>query len=81
MWRIPEGRIWDYVIACKGCRENIPAPVETMPDQYFVAVCPLCGERRHYLPAELFRGRLSHLVGKTRQRRSGEDETGRSSLS
>lgn len=56
----PEERIWDYVICCKRCGRNIAAPMETMPDQYFVAVCPLCGARRNYLRAELFKGRLSY---------------------
>jgi hypothetical protein len=49
------------VIQCKGCRENIPAPVESMPAQPVAALCPLCGEHRRYLPAEVFLGRLSHL--------------------
>jgi hypothetical protein len=60
MFQAPEGRSWDYVICCKQCRRNIPAPVETMPDQYFVAKCPLCGAKRNYRPTELFQGRLSY---------------------
>ena len=52
------------VVQCKGCRENIPAPVETMPAQpsRIAARCPLCGEHRRYLPSEVFLGRLSHLM-------------------
>jgi hypothetical protein len=42
------------VVQCKGCGENIPAPVETMPSQPVAAGCPLCHEHRRYLP-------LSHL--------------------
>jgi len=56
------------VIACKGCQQNIPAPVETVPDTWIVAECPLCGQKRRYLPAEIFQGRLSpELVAKLRR--------------
>jgi hypothetical protein len=50
------------VIRCKGCGENIPAPVETMPAQPIAAKCPLCSEQRRYLPSEVFLGRLSHKL-------------------
>jgi hypothetical protein len=50
------------VLCCKGCRENIPAPVESMPAQPIAAQCPLCGEYRRYLPSEVFLGRLSHAM-------------------
>jgi hypothetical protein len=50
------------VVHCKGCGENIPAPVETMPSQPVAARCPLCHEHRRYLPSEVFLGRLSHLM-------------------
>ena len=50
------------VVQCKGCGENIPAPVETMPSQPIAARCPLCHEHRRYLPSEVFLGRLSHLM-------------------
>ena len=43
MFQAPNEPVWDYVIRCKQCGRNIPAPVETMPDQYFVARCLLCG--------------------------------------
>jgi len=49
-----------FVIACKGCQQNIPAPVESMPDSWIIADCPLCGAKRRYLPADIFQGRLSH---------------------
>lgn len=58
----PEFRLCDFTIRCKGCGENIPAPVATMPDSWIIAECPLCGERRAYLPPEIFRGRLSHKL-------------------
>jgi hypothetical protein len=50
------------VVECKGCHENIPAPVESMPAQPIAAKCPLCHEHRRYLPSEVFLGRLSHLM-------------------
>ena len=50
------------VVQCKGCHENIPAPVEGMPAQPIAARCPLCHEHRRYLPSEVFLGRLSHLM-------------------
>jgi hypothetical protein len=52
-------RLCDYLIVCKRCGENVPAPVQTMPSSWIVAECPLCGERRRYLPPDIFRGRLS----------------------
>lgn len=45
-------------------RENIPAPVETMPDTWIVADYALCGGRRRYLPPDIFRGRLSYRLRK-----------------
>ena len=55
----PANRLHDYVIKCKRCGEHIAAPVQTIPDSWIVHTCPLCGERRRYLAAEIFRGRLS----------------------
>jgi hypothetical protein len=59
MWNLPSSRLCDYLVVCKRCGENIPAPVETMPASWIVAQCPLCGERRRYLPPDIFRGRMS----------------------
>jgi hypothetical protein len=42
------------VVHCKGCGENIPAPVETVPSQPVAARCPLCQEHGRYLPSEVF---------------------------
>jgi hypothetical protein len=50
------------VVQCKGCHENIPAPVESMPAQPIAAKCPLCHEHRRYLPSEVFLGPLSHRM-------------------
>jgi len=55
----PTSAIHPFVIECKGCRKSIPAPVQTLPDDWIIANCPLCGEKRRYLPAEIFCGRLS----------------------
>jgi hypothetical protein len=55
----PPARIHPFVITCKRCRQNIAAPVQSMPDSWIIHSCPLCGERRRYLPAEIFKGRLS----------------------
>jgi hypothetical protein len=62
VWQLPQSPVCDFIVRCKGCGENIPAPVGTMPDTWIVTECPLCGERRSYLPPEIFRGRLSHLL-------------------
>jgi hypothetical protein len=62
----------DFLVCCKGCRENIPAPCETVPAQPVAARCPLCGEHRQYLPSEIFAGRLSYLLMKKPVRSSWE---------
>jgi hypothetical protein len=31
-----------------------------MPSDWIIHTCPLCGERRRYLPAEICRDRLDH---------------------
>jgi hypothetical protein len=66
VFNLPETRPCDFTIRCKRCVENIPAPVQTMPDTWVVVMCPLCRERRRYLPADIFRGNLSpKLVHRT----------------
>jgi hypothetical protein len=68
MFHGPTSGIHPFVILCKGCQQNILAPVQTLPDSWIVADCPLCGEKRRYLPADIFRGRLSHdLLAKSRR--------------
>lgn len=62
MFNLPETRQCDFTVCCKKCGENIPAPVGTMPDSWIVARCQLCGEIRHYLPFEIFRGKLSYKL-------------------
>ena len=68
VFHAPTSGLHPFVIVCKGCQQNIPAPIETMPDSWIIAECPLCRQPRRYLPTDIFQGRLSHeLVTKTRQ--------------
>jgi hypothetical protein len=55
----PRGDLYPFVVRCKRCSENIPAPVETLPASWIKARCVLCGELRAYLPDEIFQGRIS----------------------
>ncbi len=59
MFLLPTHGLYPFVIRCKRCAENVPAPVETLPASWITAKCPLCGELRAYLPTETFQGRLS----------------------
>ncbi len=69
VFNLPEARLCDFTIRCKGCGQNVPAPVESMPSYWIVAECPLCGEKRRYLPSDVFRGRVAmHLIRKPPQR-------------
>jgi hypothetical protein len=43
-------------------RENAPAPVETMPDTRILADCLLCGQKRRYLPTDIFSGPISYRL-------------------
>jgi hypothetical protein len=54
----PKG-LHPFVVRCKGCDRNFAAPVETMPASWIAVKCPMCGEHRRYLPAEIFQGRVS----------------------
>ena len=60
MFHGPTSGIHPFVILCKGCLQNIPASVQTLPASWILSECPLCGEKRRYLPLDIFRGRLSH---------------------
>lgn len=60
MFSGPSARIHPFIVACKGCRQNIPTPVETMLDAWIVAERPLCGAKRRCLPADIFMGRIAH---------------------
>jgi hypothetical protein len=51
-----------FVVACKRCRHNVPTGVSDFPFQSIEVECRLCGERRRYLPSEVFLGKPDHLV-------------------
>jgi hypothetical protein len=57
-----------FVVACKKCRRDVPTGAAEFPFQAIVVECPLCGEKRRYLPSEVFLGRADQLV--TRQMRT-----------
>lgn len=58
-----------FVVACKKCRRDVPTGAGEFPFQSIVVECPLCGEKRRYLPSEVFLGRVDPLVN--RQKRMG----------
>ncbi len=69
MFQMPPSRICDFTVVYKGCGECIPAPVETMPAYWIAAQCPLCGDKRRYLPADIFLGHIPmNLIRKPPQR-------------
>jgi hypothetical protein len=65
MFSTPGTGLYPFVVRCKRCSENIPAPVETLPASWIAAKCPLCGELRAYLSSEIFQGRLSWKLLRT----------------
>src|SRR5262252_8699934 len=72
----PNSGLYPFAIVCKGCHQNIPAPVETVPDTWIIAECPVCGEKRRYLPSDIFQGRLSPELH-AKPRRMGGEKWGR----
>jgi hypothetical protein len=69
MFQGPNSAISDFVVSCKGCRENLAARIQTMPDDWIIETCPFCLETRRYLPAEIFRGRISYKYAALRLHR------------
>lgn len=59
-----------FVVACKKCRRDIPTGAAEFPFQSVVVECPLCGEKRRYLPSEIFLGRVDQLVNHQRRTRA-----------
>jgi hypothetical protein len=59
-----------FVVACKKCRRDVPTGVSEFPFQSIVVECPLCGEKRRYLPSEIFLGRVDQLVDHQRRTRT-----------
>ena len=53
-----------FVVACKKCRRDVPTGAAEFPFQSVVVECPLCGEKRRYLPSEIFLGRVDQLVSR-----------------
>ena len=53
-----------FVVACKKCRRDVPAVEAEFPLQSIIVKCPLCGEKRRYLPFEVFLGRVDQLVNR-----------------
>ena len=58
-----------FVVACKKCRRDVPTGASELPLRSIIVDCPLCGEKRRYLPSEVFLGRMDQLVN--RQKRAG----------
>ena len=61
---IPTSKI--FVVTCKRCRRKVPYGVREFSFQSIVVSCSLCGELRHYLPSEVFLGRV-HSLGVCRK--------------
>jgi hypothetical protein len=57
---IPERGRKQFVVQCKGCMRDVPAGVTEQPKVYIAVSCPLCRERRYYLPTEVGLGFLHH---------------------
>jgi len=53
-----------FVVACKNCRRDVPTGAAQFPFHQIVVECPLCGEKRRYLPSEIFLGRVDQLVNR-----------------
>ena len=62
MFNLPDSARSQFTVKCKGCGENIPVRVQTMPNTWVSEHCPICGSYRRYLPNEIFQGRLSHKL-------------------
>lgn len=78
MFHAPSSGLYLFLVACKGCYRNIPAPIGTIPDSWIVAECPLSGAKRRYLPADIFNGRISHeLRMQPRARPNGGESWGK----
>jgi len=59
-----------FVVACKKCRRDVPTGAAEFPFQSVVVECPLCGEKRRYLPSEIFLGRVDQLVSRQMRTRT-----------
>jgi hypothetical protein len=59
-----------FVVACKKCRRDVPTGAAEFPFRSVVVECPLCGEKRRYLPSEIFLGRVDQLVSRQMRTRA-----------
>jgi len=50
VFNLPDARFSDYTIWCKGCRENVPGPVEIMPSSWIIAECSAASAAPAYPP-------------------------------
>jgi hypothetical protein len=53
-----------FVVTCKRCRRDVPTGLNEFPFQSIAVECQLCGEKRRYLPSEVFLGKPDHLVAR-----------------
>jgi hypothetical protein len=54
-----------FVIRCKGCEENVPAMVATLPASWITIRCPLCSEHLIGQPTlKDFRGQVAPVLKK-----------------
>lgn len=65
----------DFLVCCKGCRENIPAPCEPVPAQPVAERYPLCGSignicRPRSKKVHLIKGLPENLVAEAPRMRS-----------
>ena len=51
-----------FVVSCKRCDKVIPSRTNRLPDQAVLVVCPLCSEKRQYLPTEIFQGKPCYEI-------------------
>ena len=53
-----------FVVSCKRCGKTIRSRTNRLPDQAVLVICPLCAEKRQYLPSEVFQGKPDYAVQK-----------------
>jgi len=64
MFQAPSKRK-QFVVTCKLCYCDVPSGAREFPFRPIFVECSLCGEKRQYLPSEVFLGR-PRSVGKNR---------------
>jgi hypothetical protein len=50
-----------FVVTCKKCRHDVPSALKEFPFKSVTIECCLCGEKRRYLPSEVFLGKPTTL--------------------